>query len=76
MPSRVDHRTSSLRRWSIIGLCAASSVHFNVVAGRRHQLVGLIQQRCGFDQDDAENQVAEWQRHAPDAWFGDKSSPL
>jgi len=41
----------------------------DVVAGRREQLVGKIQERCGVAKDDAEKQIAEWQRKATDAWF-------
>ena len=42
---------------------------FNVVAGRRDQLAGKIQERYGVAKDEAEKQVAEWQRKATDAWF-------
>ena len=42
---------------------------FNVVAGRRDQLVGKIQERYGVAKDEAEKQIAEWQRKATDAWF-------
>ena len=41
----------------------------DVVAGRRDQLAGKIQERYGVAKDDAEKQVAEWQRKATDAWF-------
>jgi len=40
-----------------------------VVAGRREQLAGKIQERYGVAKEDAEKQVAEWQRKATDAWF-------
>ena len=42
---------------------------FDVVAGRRDQLAGKIQERYGVAKEDAEKQVAEWQRSASDAWF-------
>ena len=42
---------------------------FNVVAGSRDQLAGKIQERYGVAKDEAEKQVAEWQRKATDAWF-------
>jgi len=42
---------------------------FTVVAGRRDQLVGKIQERYGVVKADAVNQVAEWQRKATDEWF-------
>ena len=42
---------------------------FDVVAGRRDQLAGKIQERYGVAKDEAEKQVAEWQRKATDAWF-------
>ena len=41
----------------------------NVIAGRRDQLAGLIQERYGIAKDAAEKQVAEWQVKATDAWF-------
>jgi uncharacterized protein YjbJ (UPF0337 family) len=42
---------------------------FAVVAGRRDQLAGKIQERYGVAKDEAERQLAEWQRSASDAWF-------
>ena len=41
----------------------------DVVAGRRDQLAGHIQRRYGVAKEDAEKQIAEWQRKATDAWF-------
>ncbi len=41
----------------------------SVVAGRRDQLAGKIQERYGVAKDEAEKQVAEWQRKATDSWF-------
>jgi len=41
----------------------------DVVAGRREQLAGKIQERYGVAKDEAERQLAEWQRKASDAWF-------
>jgi len=43
-----------------------------VVAGRRDQLAGKIQERYGVAKDDAEKQIAEWQRKGTDAWFDKK----
>jgi uncharacterized protein YjbJ (UPF0337 family) len=40
-----------------------------VVAGRRGQLVGKIQERYGVARDEAERQLSEWQRKATGAWF-------
>lgn len=40
-----------------------------VVAGRREQLAGKLQERYGMAKDVAEQQIAEWQRKATDAWF-------
>jgi uncharacterized protein YjbJ (UPF0337 family) len=47
-----------------------------VVAGRREQLAGKIQERYGLAKEEAEKQLAHWQRQASDTWFGkdDKSS--
>ena len=41
----------------------------HVVAGRREQLVGLIEQRYGVLKEEAERQLSEWQRKASDLWF-------
>jgi uncharacterized protein YjbJ (UPF0337 family) len=41
----------------------------SVVAGRRDQLAGKIQERYGIAKDEAEKQIATWQRSATDAWF-------
>lgn len=42
----------------------------DVVAGRREQLAGRIQERYGVAKDEAERQVAAWERSATDDWFG------
>ncbi len=42
---------------------------FDVVAGRRDQLAGKIQERYGIAKDEAESQIAEWERNATDSWF-------
>jgi uncharacterized protein YjbJ (UPF0337 family) len=44
----------------------------NVVAGRRDQFVGKIQERYGVAKDEAERQLADWERRASDAWFATK----
>ncbi len=44
----------------------------DVVAGRRDQLAGKIQERYGIAKDDAEQQLAAWQKSASDSWFSDK----
>jgi uncharacterized protein YjbJ (UPF0337 family) len=41
----------------------------DVVAGRRSQLIGKIQERYGVAMDEAEKQLAEWERKATDSWF-------
>ena len=43
----------------------------SVVAGRRDQLIGKVQERYGVAKDEAEKQIAAWQRKATDAWFAD-----
>lgn len=48
----------------------------DVVAGRRDQLAGKIQQRYGVAKDEAEKQVAEWQRKATDSWFTKDKDPV
>jgi len=44
----------------------------DVVAGRRDQLAGKLQERYGLLKDDAEAQLAAWQRRVSDSWFGSK----
>ena len=41
----------------------------NVVDGRRDQLAGKVQERYGIAKDEAEQQVAAWERSATDDWF-------
>ncbi len=40
-----------------------------VVAGRRDQLAGKIQDRYGVAKDEAEKQLTAWQAKANDSWF-------
>ncbi|WP_332748557.1 CsbD family protein [Hydrogenophaga sp.] len=40
-----------------------------VVAGHRDQLAGKIQERYGIAKEDAEKQLAAWERKATDSWF-------
>ena len=35
---------------------------FDVIAGKRDQLLGRIQERYGISRDEAEKQVADWER--------------
>jgi len=41
----------------------------DVVAGRREQLAGRIQERYGIAKDEVEKQIADWELKATDAWF-------
>lgn len=41
----------------------------DVVAGRREQLAGKLQERYGIAREEAEKQVAEFERNATDRWF-------
>ena len=45
---------------------------FDVIAGKRDQLVGRIQERHGISRDEAEKQVKDWEGRNPDSFF-DKS---
>jgi uncharacterized protein YjbJ (UPF0337 family) len=40
-----------------------------VIAGHREQLAGKIQERYGVAKDDAEKQLAEWERKVSDTLF-------
>ena len=42
---------------------------FDVIAGRRDQLAGKIQERYGIAKEEAEKQVASWEVSATDSWF-------
>jgi uncharacterized protein YjbJ (UPF0337 family) len=42
-----------------------------VVAGRRDQLAGKIEERYGLAKEAAEKQVAAWERSATETWFKD-----
>jgi len=55
---------SAKERWGLL-----TDDDLDVVAGRRDQLAGKIQERYGGALEDAEKQIAEWQRKATDSWF-------
>jgi len=42
---------------------------FDVIAGKRDQLLGRIQERHGISRDEAEKQVKAWEERNPDAFF-------
>jgi uncharacterized protein YjbJ (UPF0337 family) len=41
----------------------------DVVAGRREELAGKIQERYGIAKDEVDKQIADWELKATDAWF-------
>jgi uncharacterized protein YjbJ (UPF0337 family) len=41
----------------------------HVIAGRRDQLAGKIEERYGIAKEEAEKQLAAWEKKATDAWF-------
>lgn len=41
----------------------------DVVAGRRDQLAGKLQERYGLAKEEAELQIASWERRVTDDWF-------
>lgn len=41
----------------------------DVIAGKRDQLLGRIQERHGVARDEAEKQVKNWETHNPDFRF-------
>ncbi len=45
----------------------------SIVAGRRDQLAGKIVERYGIAKDEAEKQLAAWEKKATDSWL--KSDP-
>jgi len=48
----------------------------SVVAGRRDQLAGKIEERYGVAKEEAEKQVAAWERTATEGWFKDDQSKV
>ena len=42
---------------------------FDVIAGKRDQLLGRIQERHGISRDEAEKQVKDWEHRNPDVFF-------
>ena len=41
----------------------------DIVAGRRDQLAGRIQERYGIAKDEVEKQISDWELKATDSWF-------
>lgn len=41
----------------------------NVIAGKRDQLAGKIQERYGVAKEDADKQITEWIGKADESWF-------
>ncbi len=48
----------------------------DIVAGRREQLAGKIQERYGVAKEEAERQLAAWERKASESWFERDKSAL
>ena len=46
-----------------------------VIAGRRDQLAGKIEERYGIAKDEAEMQLAAWEKKATDSWFVKEDKP-
>ena len=42
---------------------------FDVIAGKRDQLLGRIQERHGISRDEAERQVKDWEARNPSFFF-------
>ncbi len=41
----------------------------DVIAGRRDQLAGKIQEHYGVAKEEVERQLSAWERKASDSWF-------
>jgi uncharacterized protein YjbJ (UPF0337 family) len=46
----------------------------DIIAGQRDQLAGKIQEHYGVAKDEAESQLADWERRANDSWFSKNKS--
>ena len=44
-------------------------MNWDRIQGNWKQVTGKIQERYGVVKDEAEKQIAEWQRKASDSWF-------
>ena len=44
----------------------------DLIAGRREQLAGKIQERYGVAKDEGHRQVSDWVRRADESWFATK----
>jgi uncharacterized protein YjbJ (UPF0337 family) len=44
----------------------------DVIAGRRDQLAGKLQERYGMAKDEAEKQLASWERRVGDSWADER----
>ena len=42
---------------------------FDVIAGKRDQFLGKLQERQGLARDAAETQLSDWQKRNPDFYF-------
>ncbi len=47
----------------------------DVIAGRRDQLLGRIQQRHGLAREEADRQVSDWERRSPAHRLDDDTKP-
>lgn len=47
----------------------------DVIAGRRDQLLGRIQQRHGLAREEADRQVSDWERRSPAHRLDDDAKP-
>ena len=53
-----------------------TSDDLDIIAGRREQLAGKIQERYGIARDEAEKQVDTWVKKADESWFGKDKTTL
>ena len=48
----------------------------DIIAGRRDELAGKIQERYGVAKDVADKQVSDWMSKADDSWFAKTKANL
>ena len=48
--------------------CKLTDDDMTVIEGKRHQLVGKIQERYGYEKDQAENEVKDWETRNDYRW--------
>ena len=66
---RIEGNWKQLKGKTIEQWGKLTSDDFDVIAGKRDQLAGKLQERYGIAKDVAERQVSDWAHKADESWF-------